>query len=118
MNIFVNKKNIEFAEVKNNNMYQFIELNDIKNVELNSNSDCEIFITDSDKYIQGLSINWLSDGLENYYNNLKNGEYTFINCDMYDDFLNFKISIRKEKDKLYLNSIKHIINLKELLNIN
>ena len=96
-------------------MYQFIELNDIKDIELNSNSDCQIFITDFLKYFEEIKINWLTDGLEGYFNNLKNGEYAFINCDMYDDFLNFKISIRKENDKLYLNSIKHILNLKELL---
>ena len=34
----------------------------------------------------------------------------FINCDMYDDFLEFKLAVKKINNKLYLHSVKHILN--------
>ena len=115
MKIFFNKKDLGCVKIKDNSLYQYIEVDNIENIELTRDSTCKILITDFKEYFEETSINWLIDGLDKYYYTLKNNEFTFINCDMYDDFLNFKILINKRDDKLYLYGIKHIINLKELL---
>lgn len=113
MNLYINKKFIGNYQISNNSFYQSIEINDLNLIEIKPNQNCEIFITNNTDYFKEHIIRWNIDGLSNY--KLENGNYSFLNCDMYDDFLEFKISIKKENDKIYLNSIKHILNLKDII---
>ena len=64
----------------------------------------------NETYSQFLVVSYLRDGISHYANNLNEGEWMFINCDMYDDFLKFKISIKRKNNKIYLYKIKHILS--------
>ena len=113
MNLYINKKFIGKYKVLENSFYSYIEINYLNSIQIKPNSKIEIFITDNKSYFKEYVIDWVSHGLINY--NIKNNHYAFLDCDMYDDFLEFKISIKKENNKIYLNSIKHIINLEDII---
>ena len=95
-------------------LYEYIEIDNklLKDsIEINKDSDVNILIFGMN-YKNSYKINWNYNSLEYYNKILKNDQFMFINCDMYDDFLEYKISIKKKNNKLYLNSVKHIMNLK------
>lgn len=115
MNLYINKKLIEKLEIKTGIFYQYVETSILDYIEIKRNNKCEIFITNNVDYFKEKIIYWNMDGLSNYYHRLNNGQFTFINCDMYDDYLEFKISIKKDKNKIYLGNIKHIINLEDII---
>tara|TARA_B100001248_G_scaffold254340_1_gene232589 strand:+ start:59 stop:409 length:351 start_codon:yes stop_codon:yes gene_type:complete len=113
MNLYINKKLIGNYRVLNNSFYSYVEINDINSIEIKPNFKIEIFITDNRSYFKEHIIDWVTHGLINY--NIKNNHCVFLDCDMYDDFLEFKVSIKKENNKIYLNGIKHIINLEDII---
>ena len=116
MEIYINKKFYKKIVPKNNSFYKFIEINDIKSEFLISKvNSIEILITDKKDYFKEYNIDWNHNSLEYYNKVLYNDRFMFINCDMYDDFLEFKISIKKENNKIYLNSIKHILNIDKVI---
>ena len=111
MEIYVNKKYLTNSEIKKSLNYVYIE-EDLVNkiIELKEDQDTIIQIKKDDIYNSNYKINWNQHSL-NYYNQIiKNNRSMFINCDMYEDFLEYKISVIKINNKLYLNSIKHILN--------
>jgi len=111
MEIYVNKKYLANSEIKKSLNYVYIE-EDLVNkiIELKEDQDTIIQIKKDDIYNSNYKINWNQHSL-NYYNQIiKNNRSMFINCDMYEDFLEYKISVIKINNKLYLNSIKHILN--------
>ena len=95
------------TNIKTNTNYNYIEFN--ADQEIKKDQDIKMHIFNED-YSQFHKISYLCDGIEYYSNNLSEGEWMFINCDMYDDFLKFKISIRKKNNKIYLYKIKHILS--------
>lgn len=113
MNLFINKKLIGNYKVLQNSFYSYVEINNINSIEMKPNSKIEIFLTDNKSYFKEYIIDWYINGITNY--NIKNNSCVFLDCDMYDDFLEFKVSIKKENNKIYLNSIKHIINLEDII---
>lgn len=116
MDIYINKIHVINTKIKNNSFYNFIEIDSLgEQFDINKNKNLDIFITDNKKYFKSYEISWLANGLEHYNNILKDGEYIFINCDMYDDFIEFKVSITKRNNKIYLNSIKHIIDIERII---
>lgn len=81
------------------------------NKKINPNNDINILVV-NDKYSAKMNINWIQDGLSYYNSILNNGRTMFINCDMYDEFLPWKILIEKKhnSDEIYIKTVKHYIN--------
>ena len=99
-------KNIK-TNIESNSNYEYIEFD--ADHEIKKDQDIKIHIF-NETYSQFLVVSYLRDGISHYANNLNEGEWMFINCDMYDDFLKFKISIKKKNNKIYLYKIKHILS--------
>lgn len=115
MHLFINNQgynNLGYQniELNKNSFYQYFEL-DIFNSKhlISKDQNLKIEIIGDNNYRKTHIINWIQNNIEYYDKILKEGQYMFINCDMYDDFLEFKISIKKYNNQIYLNTIKHII---------
>ena len=84
----------------------YIEFN--LNEIINNKKNIEILVV-KNNYWKKKIINWTVDNLSYYNDILKENESIFINCDMYDEFLPWKILIKKKSSLIYLKYIKHYI---------
>ena len=108
-NVYFNKNFIEESKIKDNTFYQYIEIENIDK-KIDKDSQNTILISDKSNYNRRYNFSWLPNNLSYYDKLLKEGQVMFINCDMYDDFLEFKLAVKKINNKLYLHSVKHILN--------
>lgn len=106
LQVFVNNKPIDkfYKGIFLQKKYIEIEVNE----KINENRNIKINLFGYN-YNESRVINWNSDGLSYYNNILENNRSMFINCDMYDEFLPWKILIEKKNDDLYIKTVKHYL---------
>ena len=81
------------------------EINVTSSEIFNENNKLELNISqNTDKITFNNKNYFIYHTTQNY--NLNNGEYKFVDCDMYDDLLPLKYAIGKINDKLYLYYLK------------
>ena len=105
-NITINNK-----DIKNVNSEYFLGKEYILfNVDqiIDSNNDVKIEVWNKTYYIKNI-INWNLNNLEYYNNILKNNDQMYINCDLYEEFIPWKILIEKNETVIYIKSIKHYL---------
>ena len=93
---------INISVEKNNQNY--IHVNDL-HYEIRQDKNTNITIYFEGNVVIEYTINYISDNLEYYKNTLENDSRMFVNYCPYQEYLRFKYSVKKQNDKLFIDSI-------------